>query len=216
MEKGAWRNIGSGPTLPFGGCVMAGEVSLAQFKVLLGEFNEAIEVIARQTAVVHETLADIKQDFRHVTDLWSSPASLTFEPVRTEYERSSDDMDDVLAGILHRMRITYQNYVDMERKAVQNLSAHQQGDHGGGSGGGSGGGDNHSLLRTANTPAVGAKVTTMTDRMASALQPREPATLPTGAEPLHHEVAKLRSGAEEPLQPLERAVLPTAPKQGGS
>jgi hypothetical protein len=91
-------------------------------------------------------------------------------------------MDDVLAGILHRMRITYQNYVDMERKAVQNLTAHQQGDHGGGSGGGSGGGGNQSLVRTAETRRAGEKVTSMTDRMTSALQPREPATLPTGRE----------------------------------
>ncbi len=106
-------------------------MTLEKFKILMGEFNDAISVIATQSRIVHETLAGIDQDFRTVTDLWHSPAALTFEPLRSEYKRSSDDMDDVLAGILHRMRITYDNYLETERKAEQNLTP--QG--GGGSGG---------------------------------------------------------------------------------
>jgi hypothetical protein len=127
---------------------MAGEVTLAQFKVMLDEFGEAIDVVAKQSARVHDILVGIGQSFRHVTDLWNSPASQTVEPLRVEYLASSDDLDDVLNGIVDRMRITYQNYVDMERKAVQNLTAHKEGDHGGGSGGG---GDKHNHVRTSDT-----------------------------------------------------------------
>jgi hypothetical protein len=111
---------------------LAEQITLEKFKVLMGEFHDAIDVVATQCRVVHETLGGIAQDFRTVTDLWQSPAAHTFEPLRTEFQRSSDDLDDVLAGILHRMRVTYDNYLETERKAVQNLTA-QGGDTGGGS-----------------------------------------------------------------------------------
>ncbi|MEU8821713.1 hypothetical protein [Actinoplanes sp. NPDC048796] len=102
---------------------MPEEMSSTKFRVAMDEFAAAIGVVETQSRIVHESLAGISRDFRSVSTLWQSPAAMTFEPLRTEYQRSADDLDDVLAGILHRMRITYQNYLDAERKAVQNLTA---------------------------------------------------------------------------------------------
>jgi uncharacterized protein YukE len=106
---------------------VARQVSPAQFNVLMGEFHDAINVVSTQSNNVHETVADIKQNLNSVSDLWSSPAGLTFDPLRAEFKRSADDLDDVLTGILHRMRITYANYLDAERKAQQNLTANHSG-----------------------------------------------------------------------------------------
>jgi uncharacterized protein YukE len=102
------------------------DITLAQFKVYLGDFSDAISMVSTQSNIVHETLADIEQELNTVTQIWQSPAASTFDPLRTEFHNSSADLGDVLAGILHRMRITYQNYLDAERKAVQNLTAHRE------------------------------------------------------------------------------------------
>ncbi|MEV4346914.1 hypothetical protein AB0J83_20855 [Actinoplanes sp. NPDC049596] len=101
---------------------MAEQISLAKFKVLMGEMNDAIGIVDIQVRIVRETLDAIEHDFRSASEMWRSPAADTFEPMRAEFKRSADDMADVLLGILHRMRITYQNYLDTERKAEQNLT----------------------------------------------------------------------------------------------
>jgi uncharacterized protein YukE len=108
---------------------VARQVSAAQFNVLMGEFHDAINVVSTQSNNVHETVAGIEQNLNSVTDLWSSPAAMTFDPLRAEFRRSADDLDDVLTGILHRMRITYGNYLDAERKAQQNLTANRVQSH---------------------------------------------------------------------------------------
>jgi hypothetical protein len=172
---------------------LAEQITLEKFKVLMGEFHDAINVVDTQCRVVHETLGGIAQDFRTVTDLWQSPAAQTFEPLRTEFQRSSDDLDDVLAGILHRMRITYDNYLETERKAVQNLTA-----HGGGGGGGGGGGSRHQNLdhHVRATKRVAAE----------SLQPTTPAQPAVAALREAREVMADRV-AGVPMQPADRALL---------
>ena len=123
---------------------MSKQVTPAQFKVLMNEFDDAIGVVAKQSEAVHEALVGIEQDFTQANDLWGSPASGTFGPLRSEFKRDADELDDVLAGILHRMRITYGNYLDAERRNAQNLTAHEPPGPGGNGPGGKGPGGNGS------------------------------------------------------------------------
>ncbi|NMO54026.1 hypothetical protein HH310_22940 [Actinoplanes sp. TBRC 11911] len=109
---------------------MAEEVTLAQYKVLMAEFSDAIDVVAAQSKIVQEMLDGIDQDFRTVSDLWLSPAALTFDPLRTAYKTSADDLNETLASILQRMRITYNDYLEVEAQAVRNLTADSSGGDG--------------------------------------------------------------------------------------
>jgi len=110
---------------------VAGEVSLAQFMVLMDEFAAAIDVVAKQSTIVGDTLDGIGKDLSSVATYWTSPAAATFEPLRLEFQKSSDDLNEVLVGILQRMRTSYGNYLDTETKAVQNLTAQQPNSDGG-------------------------------------------------------------------------------------
>jgi hypothetical protein len=161
---------------------VAEPITLSQFKVYMGEFHEAIGVVSTQCKIVHETLSEIEHDLNAVTQLWQSPAANTFDPVRAEFKKSSDDLGDVLNGILHRMRITYQNYLEAERKAVQNLTAHQP-DSGAGGQHGNGGGATHTGGGTSHVHhdgnAAGQPDTALREARA-ALDRREAASPPTG------------------------------------
>jgi uncharacterized protein YukE len=162
---------------------VARQVSLAQFNVLMGEFNDAIGVVSRHRDNVHDTLTGIEQHLNAVAGLWNSPAALTFEPLRAEFRRSADDLDDVLKGIVHRMRITYANYVDAERKAQKNLTPDPQGSHTAGQNGGKDG----------------------------SLQPSKREGVPV--RPLGQDGAVPKPGEREALtQPSERVGVPLRPR----
>ncbi|MEU6206548.1 hypothetical protein ABZ814_23535 [Micromonospora musae] len=173
---------------------MAEQISLSQFKVYLGEFSDAIEVVGTQTKIVHEALGDIERDFNAVSQLWQSPAANTFDPLRTEFHKSADDLDDVLTGILHRMRITYQNYVDVERKAVQNLTAHPE-ENGGQQNQGHGGGPHtqHHPEKPVDHPAAALEKARAALRHGSSPLPRDPGQQ-TPALPAEPDLAPPRAG----------------------
>lgn len=175
---------------------MAQEVTLAQFKVLMGEFSDAIDVVAAQSKIVQEMLDGIDQDFRTVSDLWLSPAALTFDPLRTAYKTSADDLNDTLGSILQRMRITYNDYLEVEAKAVQNLTADSSGGGAGGStdnsAGGSSGGSATGDNAGDGDSNQGGRV--VGDRVAETSTPMDPLSPPGAVDRVKTEL--------DPLLPL--------------
>ncbi|RKR89413.1 WXG100 family type VII secretion target [Micromonospora pisi] len=100
---------------------MANEVSLQEFKVMMGVFNDAIAVVDTQSKRINGVLSDISGTFSSVAQDWQSPAASTFGDLAREYETDAANLNDLLADILVRMRQTYKNYHDVEVRAQQAL-----------------------------------------------------------------------------------------------
>jgi WXG100 family type VII secretion target len=100
------------------------DLNFEQFSVLMSQFEDTIEVVARESGTVRSTLDSIQDSFRQVETHWQSPAEATFEPLASELRTHADGLNDLLDEIVRRMRATYGNYRETERRAQQNLTPH--------------------------------------------------------------------------------------------
>ncbi|MFI7608273.1 WXG100 family type VII secretion target [Micromonospora sp. NPDC049366] len=97
------------------------EMSLTEFRVVMGVFGEAIRTVETQKGRAEAALVDIRAAFIASESHWQSPAADTYSSLMQEYDRDATALNELLADILRRLRRTYQNYRDVEARAVANL-----------------------------------------------------------------------------------------------
>jgi uncharacterized protein YukE len=100
---------------------VAKELSLQEFKVMMGVYGDAIAVVDIQSRRIDGVLGELRGAFLEAEQHWSSPGGATFGDVVREYDTDAVNLSDLLAEILHRMRQTFKNYHEVEVRAVQNL-----------------------------------------------------------------------------------------------
>jgi hypothetical protein len=105
------------------------QVTIEQFRVLMGVFGEAIRTVDSQSRRVEAALGNVRVALLSSEGHWSSPAATTLTALVGEYDRDAAALNELLADILRRMRVSYQNYHDVEARAVANLGNTNGGRH---------------------------------------------------------------------------------------
>jgi hypothetical protein len=104
---------------------VAREVSLDEFRVMMGVFRDAIAVVGRESTRVTHTLSEVSGSFSMIAHHWQSPAELTLTDLAHEFDSDAADLNDLLAEIHRRMGRTFENYRQAEIRAEQNLTQKQ-------------------------------------------------------------------------------------------
>lgn len=99
-----------------------GQLTLAQFKVDLGQFNESISTVTQATNTVEADFARIKTQLSTVADAWKSPAGETYQDVQAALTKATDEFVEVFRGVITQMHTTYQNYLSAENADTHNVS----------------------------------------------------------------------------------------------
>lgn len=99
-----------------------GQLTLAQFKVDLGQFNDSISTVTQATNTVEANFAQIKTQLSAVADSWKSPAGETYQDVQAALAKATDEFVEVFRGVITQMHTTYQNYLGAENADTHNVS----------------------------------------------------------------------------------------------
>lgn len=104
---------------------MAKEVTLSEFKVMMGVFETAIGDVGKQKRTIRTTLGEIAGTFSSIEADWQSPAAETFANLTTDFTTAAKNLNDLLDDIYTRMGQTYQNYLTVEQQAEKNLKGQE-------------------------------------------------------------------------------------------
>jgi uncharacterized protein YukE len=99
------------------------EVSVKEFKVLLGELSAQTDVIATQRSRIQGLVEDIRGAFQEAEYHFNSPAGESFTVIAGEFNSDAEALDEYLADIVGRMRHTYAQYRTTENTATRSVDA---------------------------------------------------------------------------------------------
>jgi WXG100 family type VII secretion target len=135
---------------------VANELTLAQFKVALGELHDAIGTVQSAADAIDDSCSTIKGQFDVVESAWTGPAGSTFVELTPVVTQVMDSLTQLLHDTVSRMQTTYENYLSVEEQNTKNVSP-GGGNGGGGNGGGGdgGGGSSEKPVRTASSGGSG-------------------------------------------------------------
>ncbi|MFJ3756472.1 WXG100 family type VII secretion target [Streptomyces sp. NPDC090080] len=95
-------------------------MSQGEFDVALGELRGAIEIVRSESGQISALVNQIQNQFEAAHADWQSPAAGTFRTISAWFMNSSHDLDSLLADMVRRMQIAYDNYVDAENANTRN------------------------------------------------------------------------------------------------
>jgi uncharacterized protein YukE len=97
-------------------------LTVTQFKVDLGQMEEAIPVVAAQARIIDQNCADIKTLMAGVMVDWNSPAGKTFAELVPKCDHQMEALTNLLAQMSSRLKAAYHTYVTMEQTNLNNLT----------------------------------------------------------------------------------------------
>jgi WXG100 family type VII secretion target len=97
-------------------------VGSAQFRVMLGQMEDAIGTLEHQQAQLATARDNIKKAFDHATQSWDSPAADGFKDLLPQVTGNMDDLLGALDTIHGRLKTTHQNYLDAEQANSSTLA----------------------------------------------------------------------------------------------
>lgn len=86
------------------------DYTLEQFRVDLQTLNEAIKTVTGIKNEISDDMSSVRQIMDSLGGSWSSPAHDTFQPVKTWFDTTQNDLRDLLEDIIRRLQSSYDNY----------------------------------------------------------------------------------------------------------
>jgi uncharacterized protein YukE len=93
----------------------------AEFKVDLGQFENAIQVVSAQAGVIDTSCEAITAAMQEVPQMWVTPAGQTFDELIPPCTSQMRALTDLLTQMVQRMRAAYQTYLVTEQTNTSNL-----------------------------------------------------------------------------------------------
>jgi uncharacterized protein YukE len=106
------------------GCVItmaAKQLTPGEFKVDLGQFEDAIRTVTAQAGVIEARCQDITSLGQSVQSAWLTPAGLGFADLAQVCTRQSTALTALLTEMIQRMQAAYQTYVAAEQANFNNF-----------------------------------------------------------------------------------------------
>jgi|1185.fasta_scaffold20333_2 hypothetical protein len=97
-------------------------MSAHSWKVDLQQLADAIAYVQGKAEAITMTMGLIDAKMIHLHDMWQSPSYGSFDDMRRWFRNAEDDLLNMLREIIHRMRISYENYHQAEAANLANLS----------------------------------------------------------------------------------------------
>jgi WXG100 family type VII secretion target len=97
-------------------------VTPAQFAVDLSTLNDAIGTVQTAAQAIEADTQTISTQMTALQADWISPAGTTFAEIAAAAQVAMQNMNNLLADIIARMRLSYQNYVVTETANTNNVS----------------------------------------------------------------------------------------------
>lgn len=96
--------------------------TMQDFQVDLAALGDTIEKVRGKSVEIGVEMDAIKSVLDGVHDNWSGPAYETYDPVKTWFQQTQHDVRGLLDEIIRRMRASYDNYLQVERANLQNVT----------------------------------------------------------------------------------------------
>jgi hypothetical protein len=100
---------------------MVKHVTMAQFKVDLAELEHATDAVTAQAGVIDAHRQTITAALRGISQVWVTPARLTFDELTQPCINQMQALSDLLAEMTVRMRTAHHTYLAAEQANAHNL-----------------------------------------------------------------------------------------------
>lgn len=101
---------------------MTPQLTLTQFTVDLGDFEDAIAKIQGAATAIEDDVTQINQKCATLALEWAGPAGTTFGALAVNTQTAMGKMTGLLDEMLSRMRLSAQNYREIEQANTKNVS----------------------------------------------------------------------------------------------
>jgi WXG100 family type VII secretion target len=97
-------------------------VTLAQFTVDLAALHDAIGTVQAAAGAIEADTRTVTTQLTALEAEWVSPSGATFAEIASATQTAMQNMNNLLADIVARMRLSYQNYLVTEQANTSNVS----------------------------------------------------------------------------------------------
>ncbi|MGP4045981.1 WXG100 family type VII secretion target [Streptomyces sp. 2A115] len=104
-------------------------MSPGEFEVALGQLGDATGKVRGISGNIQGDLGQIRTEFARLPEAWRSPSESSSEPVMKWFDRVSADLHALLEETVRRMQVSYDNYLDAEKKNFHNSGGGSGGSH---------------------------------------------------------------------------------------
>ncbi|MEV6994321.1 WXG100 family type VII secretion target [Streptomyces sp. NPDC093228] len=98
----------------------SGKMTLAEFRVALGDLRRAIGIVRKENMHISELLSSMQRHFVAAHASWQSPSATSFEAMSEWFTKGSRDLENLLQEMVRRMQAAYDNYLEAERANTKN------------------------------------------------------------------------------------------------
>jgi hypothetical protein len=96
-------------------------LTMAEFKVDLAQFQNAIQVVSAQADVIDTNCQDITAAMRVAPLSWVTPSGKTFDELAQACNTQMQALTGLLTEMVQRMQAAYQTYLATEEANTRNL-----------------------------------------------------------------------------------------------
>jgi uncharacterized protein YukE len=96
-------------------------LTMAEFKVDLAQFENAIQVVTAQSSSIDTSCQEITTAMREAPQSWVTPSGRTFDELAQAASSQLQALTGLLTEMVQRMQAAYQTYLATEEANTRNL-----------------------------------------------------------------------------------------------
>jgi hypothetical protein len=96
-------------------------LTMAEFKVDLAQFENAIQVVSAQAGIIDSSCQSVTTFMQIAPQSWVTPSGQTFDELAQACNRQLQALTGLLTEMVQRMQAAYQTYLATEEANTRNL-----------------------------------------------------------------------------------------------